>query len=263
MKTPSKLVEVVLGSAIAVFAAGVTADTHSPSNRWEHNVLLYGWVPDIDGTLNFDIPGGGSSAGVSASDLIDSLDGVFMGAYEGRKGKWSVKLDLLYLDLENSSQQTVSIGGPGFQASSNQGMTGTQIGLYGGYTAARTDDYVFDVIAGVRYFEIDADVQLQFTGPLPPQGPNLNLSQSVELWDAVVGVKGAYVVNEDWYLPYHLDVGAGDSDLTWQAVAGVGYRFDWGSVLAAYRHLYYDQGSSGFIQDLEFSGPAIGLSFSF
>jgi hypothetical protein len=142
-------------------------------------------------------------------------------------------------------------------------MTGTQIGLYGGYTVARTEDYVFDVLAGLRYFEMDVDAQLQFTGALPPPGPSLNLSQSVDLWDAVVGVKGSYDLDRNCYIPYHLDVGAGDSDLTWQAVAGLGYRFEWGNVLAAYRHLVYDQGGSGLIQDIEFSGPAIGLSFEF
>ena len=142
-------------------------------------------------------------------------------------------------------------------------MTGTQVGLYGGYTVARTEDYVFDVLAGLRYFEIDADAQLQFTVTLPPQGPSLNLSQSVDLWDAVVGVKGSHDLDQNWYIPYHFDVGAGDSDLTWQAVAGVGYRFEWGNVLAAYHHLVYDQGGSGLIQDIEFSGSAVGVSFEF
>jgi hypothetical protein len=223
-------------------------------------------MPSFEGTLNFEIPGGGGdTAGVPASDLIDSLEAVFMGAYEGRKGDWSVKIDFLYLDLENSSNQSITVTPPGagFQASSKLGMTGTQVGLYGGYTVARADDYVFDVLAGLRYFEMDADAQLQFTGPLPPQGPSLNLSQSVELWDVVVGVKGSYDLNQNWYIPYHFDIGAGDSDLTWQAVAGVGYRFDWGNVLAAYRHLAYDQGGSGLIQDIEFSGPAVGVSFEF
>jgi len=262
----SKSIRSLIGAAAAVFSAGIMADGHSDSSEWQHSVLLYGWFPDIEGTLNFEIPGGGGdTAGVSASDLIDSLEGVFMGAYEGRKGDWSVKLDLLYLDLENSSNQSITVTPPGtgFQASATQGMKGTQVGLYGGYTVAQTDEYVLDLLAGVRYFEIDADAQLQFTGPLPPAGPNLNLAQSIDLWDAVIGVKGSYDLDRNWYIPYHLDVGAGDSDLTWQAVAGVGYRFDWGNVLAAYRHLVYDQGGSGLIQDIEFSGPAVGVSFEF
>ena len=33
-------------------------------------------------------------------------------------------------------------------------------------------------------------------------------------------------LNEKWYLPLYDDIGTGDSDLTWQLGAGIGYRFD-------------------------------------
>ncbi len=118
-------------------------------------------------------------------------------------------------------------------------------------------------MAGARYFSLDVSADLQIDGPLPPSLPSANLAQSVELWDAVVGIKGAYRVNENWFLPYHFDIGAGDSDLTWQALAGVGYSYGWGDVLLVYRHLNYDQDDSGLVQDLEFSGPAIAINFNF
>ncbi len=83
--------------------------------------MIYGWFPSIDGTLNFDIPGsggsgssGGSSAGAVASELIDSLQGVFMGSYEVKKQKWSFLGDVIYLSLSNSDDNAVSVpGGPG------------------------------------------------------------------------------------------------------------------------------------------------------
>ncbi len=31
-------------------------------------------------------------------------------------------------------------------------------------------------------------------------------------------------LNQNWYLPFHFDVGTGDTNLTWQAFAGVGYK---------------------------------------
>ena len=34
-------------------------------------------------------------------------------------------------------------------------------------------------------------------------------------------------------------------------------------VKPAYHHLVYDQGGSGLIQDIEFSGSAVGVSFEF
>ena len=40
-------------------------------------------------------------------------------------------------------------------------------------------------------------------------------------------------------------------------------RFKWGDVLLAYRHLYYDQKDDKLIQEMRFSGPALGASFRF
>ena len=46
-------------------------------------------------------------------------------------------------------------------------------------------------------------------------------------------------------------------------MAGIGYAFKWGEALLNYRHLYYDQGSDKLVQELEFSGPALGVRFRF
>lgn len=36
-----------------------------------------------------------------------------------------------------------------------------------------------------------------------------------------------------WFVPYHFDIGVGESTLTWQAAVGLGYAFRWGDVVAA------------------------------
>ena len=56
---------------------------------------------------------------------------------------------------------------------------------------------------------------------------------------------------------YYADVGAGDSKLTWQAIAGVGYAFRWGEVLGVWRHLDYQAKSGRAIESVSFSGPAV------
>ena len=71
------------------FNTSVYAADSGTSGEWQHRVLLYGWFPGIDGTLNYDIPGSGSSASADASDLIENIDFVFMGLYEGRMDEWS------------------------------------------------------------------------------------------------------------------------------------------------------------------------------
>ncbi len=64
-----------------------------------------------------------------------------------------------------------------------------------------------------------------------------------------------------WFVPYYLDVGAGDSKSTWQAVTGVGYSFGWGDVVGAWRHLDYRMKSGNAVESLSFSGPGIAAVF--
>lgn len=238
------------------------------TDAWQQRILVYGWFPSVNGTLNFDIPGTGGSASADASDLVDGLQGVFMGTYEARKQKWAFLADVIYLNLSNSDDKLVSVPvGPGsgtVKLDAEQSMKAWVLGLYGGYNVYQTERMSTDVVAGVRYLSVDADVKLNVTGPLPPTLPGAKLSQSVDLWDGIIGVRGKATINDKWYLPYHLDIGAGDSDFTWQAMVGAGYRFNsWGDVVLAYRHLEYDEGNDGLLQDVSFSGPAIGINFRF
>ena len=41
-----------------------------------------------------------------------------------------------------------------------------------------------------------------------------------DVWDAVVGIRGQFELSGRWFMPFHLDVGTGDSDVTWQTTAG-------------------------------------------
>lgn len=61
----------------------------------------------------------------------------------------------------------------------------------------------------------------------------------VDNWDAIIGLKGRVLQDAQgkWFVPYYVDVGTGDSNLTWQALVGLGYQFRWGSVNASWRYL--------------------------
>jgi len=250
----------LLNCAMPTFANDAESD-----NGWQQRFLIYGWLPDISGTLNYDI-GGGNTAGADASDLVDALEGVFMGVYAIRKDKLSVTVDLIYLDLSNTENNAIDYPGPSggqVSARAKQDMTAWVVSGYGGFNTVQTEKATMDIIAGIRYLGMDTSVKVEVSGPIPPSLPSKKLSESVDLWDGIIGVQGRYNLTDKWYVPYHLDVGTGDSDLTWQAQAAIGYSYKWGDVLLAYRHLYYDQGSSGLIDDLDLSGPALGVNFNF
>jgi len=60
-----------------------------------------------------------------------------------------------------------------------------------------------------------------------------------------------------------IDVGTGSSDLTWQAMVGVSYAYNFGDLMVMYRHIDYDGGSDDLVEDLSFSGPSFGVRFRF
>jgi hypothetical protein len=62
-------------------------------------------------------------------------------------------------------------------------------------------------------------------------------------------------------VPYYLDVGTGESSLTWQALAGIGYSYQWGDLVAAWRHIDYDMKSGKKIENMSFNGPSISAVF--
>jgi len=224
-----------------------------PTSSWEQTLSIYGWLPSFGGKLKYTIPDDGG--GDAEVDWLDKIDMFLMANYEVRKDKWSFLFDMIYLDMSDS-QQTTIIGNL-VPVTSEEELTGWLLSFYGGYNIQQNNNLTLDVIAGLRYFSLDLDIDGTF-GSLP-----FSISPSTELYDMVVGIKGKADLNENWYLPYLFDIGGGDSDLTWQASAGVGYRFDWGDLLLTYRYVYYDKGNENLIQELDMYGPKVGVVFHF
>ena len=228
-------------------------------NTWQFEATLYGWYTDIGGTAKH--PGGvvpGGPFTVEASDILDNLDMVFMGSFEARKNKWLVITDAIYLDVGAGKSTTVTTqSGIPLNANVDLDLSAWILSGAVGYDVVQTDRVTFAVVGGVRYATIDVDITL---GALGRQAVS---SESEGLLDGIVGVRGYLTLNENWYLPYYADIGTGDSDLTWQALAGIGYRFSWGDIRLAYRYLSYDLDDGKHLEDLDVSGPILGVGFRF
>src|SRR5262245_54093511 len=74
-----------------------TAQTSSSTKKWEFQFVPYLWFAGIKGQVGI----GDRIADVDAGfgDIIDQLNFGFMGAFEARKGKFSLLTDLLYLKV--------------------------------------------------------------------------------------------------------------------------------------------------------------------
>ncbi|HSB23829.1 MAG TPA: hypothetical protein VLE94_12075 [Burkholderiaceae bacterium] len=241
------------------------------SEDWKFQAIIYGYLPSVGGTTTLPGTGGGSSATVDAATIIDNLKFTFMGSLEASKGPWGVFTDVIYLDLGNSKSQSrdLTIGGvlpAGVTANIDFNLKGWLWTLAGSWRAVTTPTYKLDVFAGARMLDMDQTLDWQLNGSVGPIAlPDRAGSRSVGMtnWDAIAGVKGraAFGDGGKWFVPYYLDVGAGQSKFTWQAVGGVGYSFGWGDVIGAWRYVGYDMKSGKPIESVNFSGPAIGALF--
>ncbi len=229
------------------------------SSGWEHRLAIYGWAASFDGTLTYSLPGEDSVE--SDGSLIDELDGVFMAAYEVRKDKFSFLTDVVYLGMSGGETIAEDIGRGKLATTIEQEFDAWVLSFYGGYNLIDNGRTKLDIIGGIRYFSLDVEATITFDGL--GGGRSIPLSPSFEVYDALIGVKGSFDINENWYVPYLFDIGAGDTDLTWQAQASIGYRFDWGDVLATYRYLHYEKDDLRLVEDFDLYGPKVGVVFHF
>ena len=154
----------------------------------------------------------------------------------------------MYLDAEDSAAIA-----PGLNASVE--LTNWIITPLVGYNLVDTGKSRLDILGGARYLYMKADLRVDALGVRAEDfGSN---------WDAVIGARGVVDLTEKWHLIGYLDIGTGESDLTWQAMAGIGYKFKWGHVNAVYRYLNWDFDDNPAVDDLDISGPAVGIKFVF
>ena len=265
--------------AVAIFSGPAQAQSAAPADQWTFSITPYLWLPNINGTLKYSIPpGAGGSPEVEAgpNDYLQNLQSVILIAGEVRKDRWSVFTDLIYLDFadEKSSVKAIDFGGSLVSSSLNiatsSSFRGTAWTLGTGYAVETGHVVTLDVFGGLRYFGLEASTDWQLQGVITGPGPGQSfprtggISEKLALWDGIVGVRGRIPLGgSHWSIPYYLDLGAGSSNWTWQGLLGIDYSFNWGGVTLAYRNLYYDQKDDKLLQDLRFSGPAIGVTFRF
>jgi hypothetical protein len=239
---------------------------------WKFQAVVYLYLPSVDGETVFSGSGGSDSAGVDASKLLENLHLAFMGSFEADKGAWGLFTDVIYVDFGDSESPSrdFTLGGGtlpvGVNASLRYDLNGWLWTLAGSWHAASTPNNELNLIGGARLIDIDQTIHWQLGGnvgsvALPDRAGDR--MAGVQNWDAIVGLKGRALLGsgQHWFMPYYLDVGTGESSLTWQAMFGVGYAFDWGSVTCAWRHIDYDMKSGKSVESLSFDGPGVAVAF--
>jgi len=126
-------------SLLAVSALLVaTADAPAAGDDWQHAASLYMFAPGVKGST-----AAGSDIDVSFDTLLDNLNMTFMGAFEVRKGKWSVLADVLYLNVGANGGGEVPVTTP----------DGAPLGLKvdAAWTKATTERVPSAIYSGIRW----------------------------------------------------------------------------------------------------------------
>jgi hypothetical protein len=233
---------------------------------WEWMITPYLWASGVslDLTAN-DEPVIGSD--VTFSDLLDKTDFAGEVHFEGRRGKAGFFADALYTSLSEGVTTPANPPLPGGTRVESE----LDMGLYEGggfYRLIAGDGRALDLLFGARLLDLELENDVALPSPSTAT-TTLDLSES--LLDGFAGLRYGHALGKRWDFVIRADAGAGDTDLTWNAVGTVGVRFgqtDRYSLRVGWRHteIELDQESDGGVDletDLTLSGPAIAFMFKF
>ena len=265
--TSTTLLALAVGALLPVAAA----DAPAPADN-RYKVTLYAFLADIGGTTAFPA-GMNSQIDISAEELLENLELVAMAAFEFHTGRWGAFADVIYLDVgvSKTGTRSLEIGGgtelPGGITADLSLDAETWVGtLAGDYRVVSTPRTSLDVLVGARLLDFSGTLDYAFSVPFGPfaGSQRAGTAQSGrDGWDGIAGARGqvSFGARRAWFVRYYLDVGTGSSHLTWQGIAAGGYAFSHVELIAAYRYVGYEFDPGAKVEDLSFSGPALGIAF--
>ncbi len=272
-----------IGLAILLAIATGSGHAESPdAGGWKFAVAPYLWLPNVSGAFSFS---GNSSTGGGRLDLgtgpdsyLQNLQFLLMVQAEASKGDWAIIADGAYLDFSHQ-QTTLNAVGAGSGAvvaiprelatNTSSSLSGGLFGLAAAYTAVRSQWGTVEPLGGLRYLNLSASANWTLSATFTQQGATLatqgSLSQTANIWDGIIGVRGRLRLGnlDRWYVPYYVDVGTGSSRYTVQASGGAAYAASWGDVQLTYRYLTYQLRSGDLVQRLTLKGPMLSVAFRF
>jgi hypothetical protein len=226
------------------------------SDEWRFSVTPYVWTPSLNSTLYLNNSPIGR-ADLSTSSILSDLNTAAMLSGEAHKGKWGIMGDLIYVEIINQGAKVIGQTDVGSTATVKNTIFTAAVT----YTFAHTQDLYADALVGARLLSTSANLNVRAQGY-----PNETLSNTTTTTDPIIGFKGRFRLGDGtWYVPFYADFGGGggSTNITWQALIGVGKAFDWGDVTLGYRALYYDMKSGATLQKTTMAGPALGLTINF
>ena len=248
----------------AIAAILVAAPAHAPAQGKEWEVILtpYFMAPGMDGKAALGPLE--TRVSQSPSDIFSNLNWGVMGSFEVNNGEWGVNLDVNYMNLDLTPDNSQQLSVEGHQAA---------------YTATvlrRVHENAW-VYAGARLSDMGVQFGCQ-SNCLPNGGinipgnitvPAIDTSRNQRWVEGLIGFRAELPFNDKLDLTFVADAGGfGEgSDISINAWPQLGYRFgNSAKVILGYRLIYvkYENNDKRpFVYDVLTFGPTLGVEFRF
>jgi len=232
------------------------------NDQWEFALSPYLWFPGIKGDVATIPPLPPAPIELTPGQAIEDTEAALMLLFTAKKDRHGVYFDFLYTDVESNEEL---VPDPINLTMKSVSKT-TLATLAYQYEAYRKDRQAVELLAGIRYWDIDTT--LTFGGGLGiviPPGTEL---QHTESWiDPAIGITGTVPFgNSRFYFSGGAGIGGFGvgSDLFYDINANIGYQWNKaiGTVIG-YRLFDVDYDKDNFLYDVTQQGWLVGLTWSF
>lgn len=246
----------LMTSLAALLVAVLPASARAAEDGWQVSTSLYLWASAFDNEVTDNLTGAATDSSASFGDILDNLKGVFIGKAEAQYGRAGAFADLVYLHVSADQTTIRPILGPIEREADIETTTATVAGFY---RVIESDGLDVDLIGGLRYIKLKLDLDVQ------GGGPGLNAEASVSKTEPILGVRAIQALGSRSSITGYADYGGFSDTITvWQLVGT--YNYQWKpnlAVFGGYRHFVIEVDKDRLSADTSFSGPVLGLTYSF
>jgi hypothetical protein len=252
-----------LVAALPATAAAQDRPNVATDGQWHFIVAPYFWFSGLNGDVSVrnlpDVP-----VEMSFSDIWSNFHFGALAHFEGRKDRWGLATDMMYVDLH----APVAAGTPVLsQLDAEVTMktfTAEGLGFYRVATGGHAGNPAFlDVLAGIRYYRTSG--QLNVT--LPIAGATAGDKLTFDWVDAMAGVRLRAPLGSRVALVGRGDVAGFGSKFTWnlEGDMAVAVSQHW-TAGAGWRHLSIDYdkgtGTERKLMDVAYDGPRAWVAYA-
>ncbi len=236
----------------------LAAAESSAGDGWRGQITPYLWMSGLSGKIRPVANGPSFDLDRSFSDLLEDLDAAGFVTTLARRDAWVLIGDFSFSRSSAGGRVAPPGAPPGVLLPATASERQRSLTALVGRTVAEWDGRRWDLLAGLRAWQVRTEVKIPLVG--------LEVRSDPSITDIVLAARWHGSVAERWTMTFYGDVGGFglDSRLTWQIYASANRALSPSSHLSfGWRHLAVDWRNRGRVVDLALGGPMVGWTVTF